>query len=88
MAAKSKRREREVEAQKGAAQGGESINPSALPEESDVESQDKCRVAPAPGLPISQEEYERLKEAAKTSATPPLENAQEDRPPKKKLKKR
>jgi hypothetical protein len=86
MTAKPKRPEQNVEPQKGAAQGGESINPAALPEESDQENQEKRRVAPAPGVPISQEEYERLKEAAKTATTPPLENAQEDRPRKKKTK--
>jgi hypothetical protein len=83
MAKKSEHSEQTVESQKGVAQGGESINPAALPEEADLGTQEKCRVAPGPGVPISDQEYERLKKAAQTSTTPPIENAQEDRPRKK-----
>jgi len=84
MTRKSGHSEQTVEPQKGAAQGGESINPAALPEDADLGVREKCRIAPGPGVPVSHEEYERLKKAAKTSTTPPVDNAQEDRPRKKK----
>jgi len=38
---------------------------------------------PSPGVPISAEQYERLKEAAKTSPKPQSEHSQEDPAQKK-----
>lgn len=86
MSRKSKRNEPAIEPQEGVGTGGESINPSGLPQHSEPE-ENKPRAAPGPGLPISIEEYNRLKEAAKTAPTPAVSNAQEDTGPKKKKKK-
>lgn len=83
MSRKSKRNEPAPAPQEGVGTGGESINPSALPEQPEPEEKEP-RAAPGPALPISIEEYNRLKEKAKTSPTPPVSNAQEDTGPKKK----
>jgi hypothetical protein len=72
--------------QEGTAEGGESINPTGLSDESDLCEESKPRAMPFPGLPVSREEYQRLKDAAANSTTPPLNIAQED-PPRKKRKK-
>ena len=42
----------------------------------------KPRPAPAPGVPMSAEEYERLKQRAKHGPAPRAEHAQEDKPKK------
>jgi hypothetical protein len=69
--------------QPGSAGPGESINPMGLPEEpADSAEQQRVRPCPAPGVPVSPEEYERLKEKAKSEPKEPV-NAQED-PSKKK----
>jgi len=68
---------------RGVAQGGERVDPGELPEEP-VDATDEPRAAPAPGLPIAEEEYRRLKEAAKHAPVPRVKNAKEDRPNKKK----
>ena len=74
-----------AEAEPGAAVPCETVDPMSMPE--DPESADqppgKTRPAPAPGVPISAEEYERLKEKAKHSPPPPAGHAQEDQPKKK-----
>lgn len=62
---------------------GRDVNPSELPEELIVLSDEKPRAAPAPGVPVSNEEYKRMKEAAETAPTKDVENAQEDRPKKR-----
>lgn len=67
----------------GVGPGGESIDPGQLPEES-LDTNAEPRAAPAPGLPVSDEEYERMKEAAKHAPAPRVKNAQEDRPKKRK----
>jgi hypothetical protein len=83
MSKKHHRPEPAAKPQPGAAPGGKSINPMGLPEEPDAAAREGGpKPAPGPGLPISDEEYDRLKEAAKHSSAPPVENAQEDRPPK------
>jgi len=51
----------------GIAQGGKEFNPTELPDQ--PEDTSRVRPAPAPGLPISDEEYKRLKEEAER-ATP------------------
>jgi hypothetical protein len=54
----------ETKSQRGVAFGGKAFDPSELPEEND-EPATPPRAAPAPGLPISEKEYNRLKEEAK-----------------------
>jgi hypothetical protein len=65
----------------GDATGGESFDPQDLPEEASDQSE-KPREAPAPGVPISDEEFERMKEAAKHAPAPRDKHAQDDRPQK------
>jgi len=64
----------------GAAAPGKPFDPAAAA--SDRESRERSgrppRPAPAPGVPVSHEEYERLKQKAKFRRTPPAEGAQED----------
>ena len=86
MSRKSKPNEPAIEPQEGVGTGGESINPSGLPEHSEPEEKEP-RAAPGPGVPISIEEYNRLKEAAKRAPAAPVSNAQEDKGPKKKKRK-
>ena len=62
----------------GVTTGGESFDPRDLPEEAE-DTPDKPKAAPAPGLPVSEEEYKRMKEAAKHAPAPCDEHAQEDR---------
>jgi hypothetical protein len=50
--------------QRGIAYGGDAFDPTELPDEKD-EPTTQPKAAPAPGLPISEEEYNRLKEEAK-----------------------
>ena len=65
---------------RGVAPGGGTINPQELSDE--AEDTTAPRAAPPPGLPISEEEYKRMKEAAKHAPAPRVKNAQEDRPKK------
>ena len=57
----------------GFAGQGETVDPTAV-----GKGDDKPRAAPAPGLPMSQEAYERLKREAQTRPVPRSKNAQED----------
>ncbi|MGH9931822.1 MAG: hypothetical protein ACREA9_21700 [Pyrinomonadaceae bacterium] len=66
----------------GDAPDGESFNPKELSEESE-DATTEGKAAPAPGLPISEEEYKRMKEKAKHAPAPRVREAQEDRPKKK-----
>ena len=68
---------------RGVAPGGKSFDPGELPEEP-VDTNAEPRAAPAPGLPVSDEEYKRMKEAAKHAPAPRVKIAQEDRPKKRK----
>ena len=70
-----------MRSRRGVAQRGESINPKELPEEP-VNPKAKPKAAPAPGLPVSEKEYRRMKEAAKHAPAPRVKGAQEDRPEK------
>jgi len=54
----------ETEPKHGIAGAGKSFNPAELPERK-PDKHSQPRPAPAPGVPISEEEYRRLKEAAK-----------------------
>lgn len=67
--------------ERGVAPGGAIFNPQESSEEP-AEPTGKPKAAPAPGLPVSEEEYQRLKEAAKHAPPAPAEHAQEDRPKK------
>jgi hypothetical protein len=71
-----------MKSRRGVAPGGEDLDPAELPEEPE-EPTTNPKEAPAPGLPISQEEYERLKEAAKHAPAQRVKEAQEDRPKEK-----
>jgi len=51
-----------MNSQKGTAQSGKDYDPTELPDQ--PEDTGQIRPAPAPGLPISQDEYDRLKEEA------------------------
>ena len=64
---------------RGVTPKGESMKPGDLPEEPD-ETAGEPKAAPAPGLPISEEEYRRLKEIAEHGGGPGVEEAQEDHP--------
>jgi hypothetical protein len=66
----------------GVAPGGESFDPSELSEEEEVDKGDNPKPAPAPGLPVSEEEYRRMKEAARHAPAPRDRHAQEDHPRK------
>ena len=63
----------------GNTSGGESFDPKDLSEEK-AEKSENPRPAPAPGLPVSEEEYKRLKESAKRVPTPRSDDAHEDSP--------
>lgn len=67
----------------GDAAGSGDFDPKDLPEESSRKP-GKPREAPAPGLPISDEEYRRLKEAAKHTPARRDEHAQDDESKEKK----
>jgi len=58
---------------------GESFEPTESSDEP-VEDTEKPKAAPAPGLPISQQEYDRMKDAARHAPAPRVEGAQEDVP--------
>ena len=75
----------QLKGQPGTAGPCESIDPMNLPEEpkSAKPARGKTRSAPAPGVPMSAEDYERLKEEAKHGPAPRSEHAQEDKPKKK-----
>lgn len=62
----------------GVAEPGAPMKPAYVPDESDEAQMDKPRSAPAPGVPMSEQQYERLKERARVSRTPPSKHRQED----------
>ena len=57
----------------GFAGPGETVVPTEV-----EKTDEKARAAPAPGLPMSQEAYERLKREAQTGPVPRSKDAQED----------
>ena len=68
-----------MKSKRGESPGGERFDPEALPDEPEVPDAEP-RPAPAPGVPISDEEYERMKEAARRAPGAGAGHAQEDRP--------
>jgi len=70
--------ETKMKSQRGVTPSGKDLNPGDLAEESEEATADR-KEAPAPGLPISVEEYERLKEAAQHAPAQRVKDAQEDR---------
>jgi hypothetical protein len=66
--------------QRGAAEPGVPVRPTDLPEEnSEQATPDRPRAAPPPGVPMTIEEYERLKREAETAPPADEAPAQEDR---------
>jgi len=74
-----------MKSRSGASPPGNIVNPQELPEEP-VATNAEPIAAPPPGLPVSDEEYERLKEAAKKAPPTRVKNAQKDRRKKQKKK--
>jgi hypothetical protein len=70
-----------MKSKRGAAPSGEPIDPETLPDEPE-DSESEPRFAPAPGVPVSDDEYKRMKEEAEHGPAPEVDNAQEDRPRK------
>jgi hypothetical protein len=66
----------------GAASPGEAFDPKAIPQERET-FRGPPRAAPAPGVPVTHEEYERLKQRAKTVRKRSSEHVQEDPSEKK-----
>jgi hypothetical protein len=70
----------EAQPHSGAAAPGKPFDPASAT--GDRESLERSgrppRAAPAPGVPVSHAEYERLKQKAKFRRTPPTEDVQED----------
>lgn len=64
----------------GVARPGRTVDPKQAPDEalSDAASRASPRAAPAPGVPVSHEEYEELKRKAKTAVVPRSKHSQED----------
>jgi len=58
-----------MKSKNGIAQSGEDFDPMASPDEPE-ENISQIRPAPAPGLPISEEEYKRLKKEAEHAKPP------------------
>jgi hypothetical protein len=58
---------------------GKGVDPHELPEEKN-EHEGPPRSAPHPGVPVSDEEFERMKKAARETPAPHPEHAQEDCP--------
>ena len=73
---------RKVRGRRGGGGAGVPMTPSNLPEDvcSASPGTGRLKAAPAPGVPMSIQEYERLKEQARTGPAPEEAPAQEDRP--------
>jgi hypothetical protein len=67
----------------GAAGVGVSFDPANLAEEKAGPSGANTRPAPAPGVPMSDTQYEKLKREAETARKPPSRHSQEDPAAKK-----
>ncbi|MEA2165010.1 MAG: hypothetical protein QOK37_3137 [Thermoanaerobaculia bacterium] len=66
----------------GAGESGRAFDPKDL-EEDDEPSPGTTRSAPAPGVPVSDEEYERMKEAAGKAPSSAEKKTHEVRPNRK-----
>jgi hypothetical protein len=64
----------------GTAGPGETFDPRRIPDESGPGENfaNRTREAPAPGIPMSEEQYQWLKRKAKVVRTPPSKHRQED----------
>jgi hypothetical protein len=63
----------------GVAGPGKMVTPAQVPEDkSDEAKRRKPRSVPAPGVPVTNEQYEWLKEQARTVRTPPSKHQQVD----------
>jgi hypothetical protein len=67
----------------GSAGAGAPFDPTSLPDESSDPAERSVRPAPAPGVPMSEAQYEKLKRVAKTARKPPSKYSQEDPSAKK-----
>ena len=66
--------------QRGVAGPGKAMHPTSVPEDGHEPDPGKPRPAPAPGVPLTAEEYERLKKEAESGPAPDRAPAQEDGP--------
>jgi len=73
---------RKVQRRRGVGQAGVPMSPSNMPNNACSEAPDaeRPKAAPAPGVPMNIQEYERLKEQVKNSPAPEDAPAQEDHP--------
>ncbi len=64
----------------GSADPGAAFDPTLVPDESEPDdtTRGEHRPAPAPGIPMSNEQYEWLKEKARVVRQPPSKHRQED----------
>lgn len=63
----------------GLAGPGKMVTPTQVPEDkSDEAKRREPRSVPAPGVPVTNEQYERLKEQARTVRMPPSKHQQVD----------
>ena len=85
MADKRQRETHGPKAKPGQSCPGEPFDPAQLPDEPDSAGPQSGapRPSPGPNVPISADEYERLKEGAKHKRLPHSPHAQEDRLGKK-----
>ena len=67
----------ESQAQSGISPAAQPFHPSDLQEEADL-SEPTTRSAPAPGVPVSAQEYKIMKDRAKRPKAPRTTDAQED----------
>ena len=70
----------ERQPKQGAAGSGKLFDPRGVPDEgsSDERARKEPFPAPAPGIPVSKEQYDRLKEKAKSVRIPRSKHSQED----------
>jgi hypothetical protein len=67
----------------GAAGAGAPFDPTGLADEPSGPAERTVRPAPAPGIPMSEAQYEKLKREAGTAHKPPSKHSQEDPAAKK-----
>jgi len=67
----------------GIADAGAPFDPARLAEEPSGPAESKVRPAPAPGVPLSEAQYEKLKREAETAGKLPSNRGQEDPAAKK-----
>jgi hypothetical protein len=67
----------------GAAGAGAPFDPTSWADEPSGPAERTVRPAPAPGIPMSEARYEKLKREAETARKPPSKHSQEDPAAKK-----